>query len=74
MNLLDLRSKILNQVQEILMNVQDSNTLENVVFSNLKFTYILYMDSVRASQETHYVSAAKTNQLMLFMGKNRCLL
>jgi hypothetical protein len=27
---------------------------------------ILYTDSVRTSQETHYVSATKPNRLMLF--------
>jgi hypothetical protein len=27
---------------------------------------ILYKDSVRTSQETHYVSTTKTNRLMLF--------
>jgi hypothetical protein len=32
----------------------------------LKFFTILYKNSVRTSQETHYVSATKTSRLMLF--------
>jgi hypothetical protein len=39
------------------MNVQGSNTLENLDFSSLKFTYVIYTDPVLTSQETHYVSA-----------------
>jgi hypothetical protein len=31
-----------------------------------KIIKILYTDSVRASHETHYVSATKPNRLMLF--------
>jgi hypothetical protein len=34
----------------------------------------MYKNSVRASQETHYVSATETNRLMLFRGNSRCLL
>jgi hypothetical protein len=34
---------------------------------------IIYKDSVRTSQETHYISAIKPNRLMLFRGNSRCL-
>jgi hypothetical protein len=32
----------------------------------IRNTQIIYKDSVRTSQETHYVSATKANRLMLF--------
>jgi hypothetical protein len=31
--------------------------------------YVIYRNSVRTSQETHYISTAKTNWLMLFRKK-----
>jgi hypothetical protein len=34
--------------------------------TRLNFFTILYKDSVRTSQETHDVSATKTNRIMLF--------
>jgi hypothetical protein len=34
----------------------------------------VYINSVRTSQETHYISATKPNRLMLFGVKGRCLL
>jgi hypothetical protein len=33
-----------------------------------------HTDTVHTSQETHYVSATEPNRLMLFGGKNNCLL
>jgi hypothetical protein len=42
---------------------------ENINFNSLKTELILhniYKDPDRTSQETHYVSFTKTNQLMLF--------
>jgi hypothetical protein len=37
-----------------------------LIFERLNFFKIIYINSVRTSQETHYVSATKPNQLMLF--------
>jgi hypothetical protein len=44
-----------------------NNTIRlTVVGFNLYFFYTKYKNSVRTSQETHYVSATKPKQLMLF--------
>jgi hypothetical protein len=42
------------------------DNLRILTFRNTKFIYIIFTNSVRTSYETHYVSAKKTNQLMLF--------
>jgi hypothetical protein len=36
---------------------------------NFFYTSLIYTNSVRISQETHYVSTKKTNRFMLFRGK-----
>jgi hypothetical protein len=38
-----------------------------LTFWRLNFFYIIHNNSVRTSQETHYVSAAEPNRLMLFV-------
>jgi hypothetical protein len=43
----------------------EKNTIGLTLY-RLNFFTILYKNSVRTSQETHYVSAAKPNRLMLF--------
>jgi hypothetical protein len=37
-----------------------------LTLQRLSFFQIIYINSVRASQQTHYVSATTTNRLMLF--------